>query len=179
MSEAPTIEQLENDMRPGQSSTGGFLGLNESLEDVIMQDEQTLAKFGISYEQLAGSMERVWAAAVNEKHALSVDDLRKRETDFPNLYKPETIPIFSISELPELNKGFIVGDFQVFIIQYRGFQICPWHCPEFGSSDFMVVNRRTGESFAAPELIIHLIRIHHFFEGMQSPYRFVLNHKAG
>lgn len=35
----------------------------------------------------------------------------------------------------------------------------------------MILNRKTGESFTAPALIVHLIRAHHFFEGVESPYR--------
>jgi hypothetical protein len=171
MSETPSLEELERAMRPGRCSNGGFLGLNESLEDVIAKDEQTLAKFGISYEQIASSIERIWIAATTEKYSLPAKDYLARETDFPCLHKPETIPSFSLSNLPELNHGFIVENFQVFIVQYRGFQHCPWGCSAFGSSDLMILNRKTGESFAAPELIIHLIRAHRFFEGFESPYR--------
>jgi len=171
MSETPTIKQLEENMRPGRCSNGGFLGMNESLEDVIAKDEQTVTKLGISYEQIASSMERIWITAVNKTHQLTAVHNFDWETDFPQLHKPGTTPSFSLSNLPDLNKGIIIDDFQVFMVQYRGFQICPWHCSAFGGSDFMVLNRRTGESFAAPDLIIHLIREHGFFEGFQSPYR--------
>jgi hypothetical protein len=50
MSETLTIEQLENRMRPGQYSQGGFLGPHESLEFVIAQDKKTLEEFGVGYE---------------------------------------------------------------------------------------------------------------------------------
>lgn len=159
-------------MRPGQSSQGGFLGLTESLEIVITQDEQTLEKFGISHEQIAGALERVIAAVHELKTALPYDKLLEKETDFPDLYHPEKNPLFSKNNLPDLNLGYLVDYFQVFILQYRGFQVCPWDdCGEVGGFDFTILNRNTGESFTAPALIVHLIRAHHFFEGVESPYR--------
>jgi hypothetical protein len=172
MSESLTIEQLENKMRPGQCSQGGFLGLNESLEVVIAQDEQTLEKFRISHEQIAGALEKVIAAVDEQEKALPFDKFREKQTDFPDLYHPEKNPLFSKDNLPDLNIGYLVDCFQVFILQYRGFQVCPWDdCGEVGGFDFMILNRNTGESFTAPALVVHLIRAHHFFEGVDSPYR--------
>ncbi len=171
MIDKPTIEQLEYEMRPGRCSSGGFLGQSESLLDVIAHDEQTLKKFGVSYEQIVASIEQIWLAAVKQMRELEASDRFERETDFPAIHHPETIPSFSLANLPGTDKGYIIGRFQVFIVRYRGFQHCPWTCNAFGSSDFMVLNRNTGESFTAPELIIHLIREHRFFEGVQSPYR--------
>jgi len=172
MSESLKIGQLENRMRPGQDSQGGFLGLNESLEVVIAQDEQTLEKFRISYEQIAGALEKVIAAVREQEKALPFDKFREKQTDFPDLYHPEKNPLFSKDNLPDLNIGYLVDCFQVFILQYRGFQVCPWDdCGEVGSFDFMILNRKTSESFTAPALIVHLIRAHHFFEGVDSPYR--------
>lgn len=95
MNKSRILEQLESSMRPGQSSQGGFLGLNESLEIVITQDEQTLEKFGISHEQIAGALERVIAAVHELKTALPYDKLLEKETDFPDLYHPEKNPLFS------------------------------------------------------------------------------------
>jgi hypothetical protein len=171
MSETLTIEELENRMRPGQYSQGGFLGLNESLENVVSQDEQTLVKFGINHEQISSTLERIIETVHEQEKTLPMDKRFERRTDFPNLYKPETNPLFSKDNLPDINIGYLVDFFQIFILQYRGVQNCPWGCPDGGSFDFMVLNRKTGESFAAPALIIHLIRTHHFFEGINTPYR--------
>ena len=171
MTDKSTIEELEYAMHPGRCSNGGFLGIDELLIDVITKDEQTLSKYGIPHEKIASSIEKIWTAAVNEKQKLAEVGRFERETDFPVLHKPETIPAFTLENLPDTTKGYIVNKFQVFIVQYRGFQDCPWSCNAFGSSDFMVLNRSTGENFTAPELIVHLIREHHFFEGFLSPYR--------
>jgi hypothetical protein len=172
MSESLTIVQLENRMRPGQYSQGGFLGKNESLEFVIAKDNQTLTNLGINHEQIASALEKLLATVFEQEKTLPSTEWIKRETNFPNLYKPDTIPVFSKDNLPNIDVGYLVGCFQVFIVTYRGFQVCPWdECGEVGGFDFMVLNRNTGTSFTAPALIIHLIRFHHFFEGIDSPYR--------
>ena len=171
MSTGENLELLERNMRPGQCSRGGFLGPSESLARVIADDERTLAEFGVPHGQIAGSIERVWLAAVKEMRSLPAEELRNRITDFPCLHAPEGVPSFSLDNLPDPGRGFRIGEIQVFIVQYRGFQVCPWGCSAFGGADFMMLNRTTGESFCAPDLIIHLVRAHHFFEGRQSPYR--------
>jgi len=159
-------------MRPGQYSQGGFLGLNESLEAVISKDKRTLEKLGVTYDQIANSLEKIITEVREKEKVLPFDERIERQTIFPDLYHPEQNPVFSKANLPQLNKGYIVDWFQVFILQYRGFQDCPWDdCDYEGSFDFMILNRNTGESFMAPALIVHLIRAHHFFEGVESPYR--------
>lgn len=149
-------------MRPGAWSGGGFLGPTESLETVIDHDAKILKRCGVSYQQIADALERLlWPAIKNTKGM----------SPYPNLYQPETVPHFDLNNLPEITEGHIIGNLQIFTIGYRGIQECPWGCQAWGSSDFLILNRQTGESVTGPELVIHLIREHHFFEGMESPYR--------
>lgn len=171
MSNMLTTEQLENRMRPGQSSQGGFLGVNESLEAVIAQDEQVLARLGTTHEQIATILEKMIVRVHEQRNLLSSDEYLERQTTFPNLYQPQKNPHFSKENLPDINIGYLIEYFQIFFVQYRGFQDCPWDCSAGGSFDFMILNRKSGESFSAPALITHLIRDHHFFEGVESPYR--------
>ena len=166
------IEQIETRMRPGQWSAKGFLGVDESLEKVILGDRQTLTEFDISYNQIADKIEQILKDARDQYKRETWDERRKKETNFPDLYRPETLPSFSIHSLPDVSKGFVVGNLQVFLVQYRGFQECPWGCEkEHGSCDILVLNRNNGHSFTAPELAIHLIRAHQFFEGFGTPFR--------
>jgi hypothetical protein len=171
MNEAIPIQELEHRMRPGQYSQGGFLGPNESLEVVIAQDEQALARLGISHDQVANTLETIIENVHEQEKALPWDQRSERQTNFPSPRRPEANPLFSKNHLPDTSIGYLVGSLQVFIHQWRGFQNCPWGCADVGSFDFMILNRKTGESFSAPALIIHLIRVHHFFEGVSSPYR--------
>ena len=61
MSENLTIAQVEKRMRPGQYSRGGFLGWSESLETILIQDEQTLDNLGITHEQIADTLEKIFS----------------------------------------------------------------------------------------------------------------------
>jgi hypothetical protein len=170
------VQLLEARMRPGILSQRGFLGPTESLERVISEDAQTLARFGISYERIADRLE---ALLQPMRGILGFGP-------YPTLHKPETIPHFSLDNLPDIKLGRVTGNLHVFVQRYRGFQVCPWECKRAecsddagfdkfflwgGSFDFLILNRETAEFVTGPGLVVHLIREHHFFEGMESPYR--------
>jgi hypothetical protein len=167
-----STQELEARMRPSQWSRFGFLGPNESLVDVITHDELALAQLGVAHGNISDAIDEIISEARSQRDALSYDQLNARLTDFPVLGWPKTVPSFSLGNFPDISKGFCVRQFQVFITWFLGYQNCPWGCPSAkGDFDFMILNRKTGESFAAPALITHLIKSHHFFEGMESPYR--------
>ena len=167
------ISELKTKMRPGNLSMQGFLGIDEDLETILTEDKNTLKKLGVTYLQIADKIERILLTALSLQQADPKSWMQKR-TPFPNLYEPQSIPHFSRNELPDLNKGYLIGKFHVFLMQWRGVQECPWGCnvdPTWTSIDFMILNRESGDSFTGPGLIVHLIREHNFFEGKQTPYR--------
>jgi len=168
MDKAITVRQLEDRMRPGAWSGGGFLGASESLEAVMLQDELTLRRLGISYKQIGDALAKV-LSAMYERHWERHDRWRDRII----LRDASTIPSFSLDNLPSVEDGFLDGNLQVFMTQWRGFQVCPWECADaaWGSFDFLILNRQLGEFVTGPGLVVHLIREHHFFEGMEGPYR--------
>jgi hypothetical protein len=136
-------------MRPGEFSQGGFLGEHERLEDVLAQDARTLEESNLSPDELADTLDRLLDAA-------EADRRRSARVD---------------------------GAFDVSVEVFTGFQICPWaanphsgQCTAGGgvrhaSVDWRVRNRRTGDQLTGPGLIVHLVRVHRFFEGFESPYR--------
>jgi hypothetical protein len=166
---------LEQRLRPGSWSTLGFLGAHESLDEVLARDAETVARLGVSYEELADALGQVLTTAVKMFHtpvaADRIDEVLAHQTFFPNFYDPDSIPHFDLHNLPDVKSGFLIGHLQVFLVNYKEWQSCPWGCNAYSSSDFMIVNRQTGESVTAPELMPHLIRTHHFFGGRESPYR--------
>jgi hypothetical protein len=178
MNNDPSVPELERRMRPGAYSRKGFLGRTESLETVVAQDSQTLKTLGISYEQIAEALGDALRSALDQKHKLlreNRQEYRRREGEgrLPDLYNPESIPHFAADNLPSTDVGYLVeSGLQVFIVQYRGLQECPWGCdPEGGSFDFLILNRKSGKSVTGPDMIVHLIRKHQFFEGVDSPFR--------
>jgi hypothetical protein len=164
------INELEKRMRPGACSEGGFLGLTESLEAVLLADELALQELGISYDGIAAELENILDHALKKKYELqeqNFEEFQEREWHSIDLYT-------ALSSLPGRNTGYLVDNtYQVLFVQYRGHQECPWNCQTvgWGSFDFLLVNLQTGEYVAGPGLIVHLIREHHFFEGLESPYR--------
>jgi hypothetical protein len=173
----PAFLELERQMRPGALSERGFLGPTESLATVIARDSQTLERLGISHEQIADELGKVLRAVMDRRQTLvrsDHDEYRKKETHVPNLYDPGSVPRFSLDNLPNTDTGYLVGEkLHVFIAEYRGLQECPWGCDYdvWSCFDFLILNRKTGRYVTGPGLGVHLIRKHHFFEGVESPYR--------
>jgi hypothetical protein len=170
-----TKAELERRLRPAGYFERGLLGAYESLDEVLARDAETLTRLGVSYDDLADRLGELmkkalemWRRPVPPEQ---FEEVLARRTDFPNLNRPETIPHFDLHNLPDIHLGFLIGHLQVFLVNYKGWQYCPWGCNATTSSDFMIVNRVTGQSVTAPELMPHLIRTHHFFGGLRSPYR--------
>jgi hypothetical protein len=138
---AGRVEEL---MRPGGLSAGGFLGAAERLEAVLKEDASALESLGITAVEVANRIRQI----VGEALRRSRDG---REGD-----------------------SYTIGNFQVQLTQWRGSQECPWLCEDdhkWSSVDFVIENRRSGAKVAGPGLIVHLIAEHGFFEGPESPYR--------
>jgi hypothetical protein len=148
-SPGPNVEELEARMRPGAFSQLGFLGPHERLGDVLTRDAETVRILGVTCEAIAERLKTLI------EHAL--DSPRKRAR--------------------------VQQHFDVSLEQYKGFQICPWssaphqrQCDaglgvQFASLDWDISNRQAGLHMRGPGLAVHLIRDHHFFEGLGTPYR--------
>jgi len=163
-------DTLEGRMRPGAYSVAGFLGVTESLEFVLAQDEQALIKQRLTFEEIADELEKIVKSAVEQEHDFRSAESRKRSQYFPNFDQSIVTP----ENLPSLDVGYLIDNYQVFFAGTKGTQDCPWNCHlsnDWSSFIFLLLNRQTGEYITAPGLIVHLIREHHFFEGMESPYR--------
>jgi hypothetical protein len=169
-----TTAELVARLQPGAWFKLGFLGAHESLDKVLDDDAETMARLGVSYDELANALDSL-LEMVLEMYYEPVPDPDSEllvETTFPNFYSPDTIPHFDLDYLPDINLGYLVEHLQVFIMMYKEWHDCPWGCDLHKVNyDFMIVNRRTGESVTGTSLIPHLIRIHHFFGGLNTSYR--------
>lgn len=117
-----SISELERRMRPGAYS-GGFLGPTESLEAVLTRDRHTLEEAQVTYDQGADALGRVMQSALDQEEDLrnqEHSDFVKRYVPIPDLLRPESIPRFSLDNLPDLETGYLVeGTLQVFVAQRR------------------------------------------------------------
>jgi hypothetical protein len=143
------LAELEARLRPGGFSQGGFLGPFERLKEVIARDAERLDQIGVDYDDVAARLE-----------ALIEQGERRRE------------------RWSKAGEGLSVR-----VVAWKGFQLCPWtvapdrgQCTagsgvRFASLDWRIRRGRFGRELRGPGLIVHLIRDHHFFEGVDSPYR--------
>ncbi len=135
-------------MRPGILSQKGFLGATEELDNLLVRDEKTLDKIGVTFSSIADQLELLIKTALDQPH-----------------HKAS------------------VGIFRISVTVFPGFQICPWapdihggQCTygkgvRYGSLDWCIRNLESNLEMCGSGLMVHLIRDHHFFEGIESPYR--------
>lgn len=153
------IVEIEKRMRPGVASRAGFLGASESLLERLRTDDEWLRLRGITHEQIADRLETMIGLFLRAKALAPRGTVERMYEDAPRTFT-------------------IYGRLQMMGVPFAGFQECPFDpggstsrrsCGR-GSSDFAIARLGSEKWIPIPELAIHLIRDHHFFEG-DTPYR--------
>ena len=130
--------------------------------------EELLRPAALSERGFLGPSERL--AEVLARDAATVEALGVTHVAIADRMRAILEPALrELSDIPQ-----VVEHFEVSGTQWRGYQACPWGCPEdvkWSSIDVTIRNARSGEKLDAPGLIIHLLSEHQFFEGLESPYR--------
>jgi hypothetical protein len=142
-----SLKELESRMRPGGFSQAGFLGQDESLQQVLDTDARALGELGLSAYTLAGRLRDLLEMAVASKHTVTRVGLY---TVRLKRYKGPQICPFA----PQPHENPCAGGDM-----------------RFASIDWDITNTRRRVRLSGPGLIVHLIGAHSFFEGLQSPYR--------
>jgi len=141
---AKEIAVLEERMRPGRSSTGGFLSHGQSLVAVVEQDTQTLVRLGLTHERLANRL-RYLHLASRKFESTGAPILGRFEVEVVHFCGRQWCPF-----MPAPSRG--------------GRLPCG-----YGWTEFRVTNLASGEFVYVTGLHPHLIGDHRFFEG--GPYR--------
>ncbi|MCX6818508.1 MAG: hypothetical protein NT129_00730 [Candidatus Aenigmarchaeota archaeon] len=153
------------DSRWRYHSEEGFLGPNESLLDVIVQDYRTVKRLGKTYRELAIACYRILTESHREAYERDV-----------SIGKEEREMIRKLGELQYDKERFELVKFG------WGIQPCPWcnNTIRINGGDVFVVDKKNPEdidkwpkshSLVVPDLAPHLINFHYFFQGKGSPYR--------
>src|SRR4051812_465800 len=69
------IKEIERRARPGQYAESGFLGACEWFKDVLRGDWDTVQALGMTHNQLAVQLDKIWKAC--EKNKLPVTLLHR------------------------------------------------------------------------------------------------------
>jgi hypothetical protein len=145
----PDTKELEARMRPGKLSQGGFLGINEKLNEVLSRDREILSALGLTYKELADQLERFIQAGVSA---------RGRPTHVDNRFEVQVT----------MYNGFQLCPWTP---NPHGGQCMAGGGVRYASLDWNIRNLKTQQQMRGPGMIVHLIKDHHFFEGPASPYR--------
>ena len=138
---SPIPAWIEARMRPGRWSVGGFLAEDEVLQEVVAADEVTLRRLTVTHEQIAAALDRLLAAAirvhqeefVEARDAFNAHLVATKTYALEGLAKPtmrydlqEAMAELRQGRLPPENAGARMGDFQVLLQPYLGYQHCPF-----------------------------------------------------
>lgn len=135
-------------MRPGSFARTGFLGMNESLVDVIKADADALSQLGLSCAELAAELDKLVSAAEASPPGLS--RVAALECEVHRYQGFQICPWAPDPHRTQCTAGLGV---------------------RHASIDWRITNLETGDEMRGPGLVIHLIRDHEFFEGPMSPNR--------
>jgi hypothetical protein len=137
------IAELERDMRPEAGySTKGFLGKDESLLDILTQDNQYVVdQLGLTHQELA-------------RHLHILGNLaRQKAVDKP------------------LDITYHGGRFRLKAILFRGYAFAPFEDGTKTNCEATVENLVSGKKISFSLLVPHMVERYGFYEGRGTPYR--------
>lgn len=148
-----------------------FLGDAEKLRDIIEEDEKTLKELEITSDQIADRLESLPGQAYTrwreDKIKLSEDVLviAKKGVLLENRYSVIGIQDRSTLEQPCYFELVNVPEY------FRGIGAGSGSVRRYGDFQYVISKGVLGGKLNFPEVMIHLIRDHHFFGGKRSPFR--------
>lgn len=176
---------VEKQMRPDAFSKAGFLNKDESLLQVASNDKKFLESVGITYDKIVERLESFLHRYQQIKSNKYLEGIKKGIKDSDDSddsctdkYKDD-IPLFGL----RIKTGEVIKDkdgsiYYVDKCSYRGYQYCPFGssrddvapnehltCNEHADTDYIIMNCSTGKYITFPELSLHLIKDHQFFQG--------------
>lgn len=162
-SEAELLERL-HPHDPLERLQFGYLGIDESLHGRIAADENTMAALGLSYEDLATAIEQLFETddeRVNNNLIIRRKYIHSPLCPWGDYTTTSPFSLFSqVSEILILNHETCPKVVTDFCLEHSGTNI----------NDYpMLVEQDWAMIFS--DLHPHLIREHHFLEGLATPYR--------
>lgn len=187
------LEKLEKELRPGHSSEVGFLGMDESLLEVVYSDWQVVERHGTTHSGIAQAIRSVITGiypGIVGRYQLHPDYeyWRGPMAGAPGYNNcPWDCNAYG-GNITIITKKAISDDQreEVMIAQSGGFtsylsRMLDERIKEYGENDSYVQQwrriqenlKKEREPFFAiiTSLLSHLIEEHYFFEGRKSPYR--------
>lgn len=185
------LAQFENEYLKSSWFCGlGFMDKNDRLLDIYHADLKTLEDKNITFQQIADVL-----TSITEKYkrkctligSARINDSAEYSPDIESYHKNELLQLDRALFLKKTNASYpdmcpsvetqnpIIIDkrYLVTCISYWGFQGCPFvffskqvsRSETGGGDDYWIYDLVTKKSIQFNDLLIHLIRDHHFFEG--------------
>lgn len=175
-------------LKPGDFCGHGFIDENDKLIDIYNNDMETLSKYNITTKQISDILTTItekydrkfklirgdsmsnaeFSPEIMKHHYKELSQLDK------NLFSERCNSGYSWRKINVINTNPIIIDNKYLItrISYWGYQACPFvYFSETvdrtlgGGDDYWIYDLETKKTLQFNDMLIHLIRDHHFFEG--------------
>ncbi len=161
--------RVENVCHDKNFSKACFLKEDQSLLEVCKADRDYLESVKISPKQISDRM----------KYIVKLAFLLNQHPTENYIGKDVPFIIYGNDHISDERYTYETPDYIVRYVGWMGAQTCPFQSPEdkhyygyeYGCSDFLIINKRTGKHIQFNSLLWHMIEIHTFFEGPQTLYR--------
>jgi hypothetical protein len=162
-----------------------------NMENILAVDTKIVTRLGTSHEQIGDALKTIMRLAMHKSHvsdggALSdfLAQLTGRQAPALPFKTPYTKLIRGDRDWCDQGKyektiNFNGQTLRVFVINWGGSQKCPfqsdsdesYHGYDYGASDVVITNVDNGKILRFSNLLPHMIKHHHFFEGLLCFYR--------
>jgi hypothetical protein len=141
------VAAIQRRMKSGKFSKDSFLRWYQSLKRVIEADRGTLQKIRITYDQIADKLDYLFHESYHRPADL-----------IDGIFNVTTVLSAGGQECPFFYETELTGSNVLPRVYTCG----------LGSRSLFIKNERQGTEIIVSDLLLHLIRDHHFFEGGSS-----------
>lgn len=182
----------EEHLKPGYFCSCGFMSRDDKLMEIYQTDLNMLENKNISFQQIADALTTIVEKYKRKSDLIGEMNIYNGAEFSPEIKKIHNEELLRLLQtdpeafLLKVNGGYkndsrasstspiiIDSKYLVTRISYWGFQPCPFICfsdrisraTEGGGDDYWIYDLETKKTLQFNDLLIHLIRDHHFFEG--------------
>lgn len=164
-----------------QAKRQNHLSNIDNLLDIIKSDEEKLAKYNITFEQLDAFFDKLKSHYHYQKNYRECSIIEVSE--FLTKQPREEIHKLILQNEKYFNEYYpaanlLGSNISATYIEWMGAEQCPFQSPddkkyygyEYGSRDWIFMNHITNKSLFIGDLLFHEIGKHHFFQSPSSDY---------
>jgi hypothetical protein len=148
----------------------------EKLKEIIKKDEDKLASYGITFDQLNKLFDNIRQTTSHDNwrmEELTTQEDRDKMCQYIPICREQSDQHKNQTKYPLFD-----GKFYVIKAEWLGSERCPfqpdsdtkYYGLDYGCRDFLIINKDGSDCIHIGDLLFHQIIVHHFFQSPSSQY---------